>query len=105
MINRLDFIAVPSRDAERSRGFYLETLGLTQSHGQSVAAPRLVRVFSHQAREVGDAVNGHGQAANDSPSVSVTSRSGARRAASRAARMPTTSRPNRSSAVTTAASG
>jgi len=29
MINRLDFIGVPSRDAERSRGFYVDTLGLT----------------------------------------------------------------------------
>ena len=28
MINRLDFVAVPSRDAERSRAFYIDTLGL-----------------------------------------------------------------------------
>jgi catechol 2,3-dioxygenase-like lactoylglutathione lyase family enzyme len=28
MIDRLDFIGVPSRDAERSRSFYVETLGL-----------------------------------------------------------------------------
>jgi catechol 2,3-dioxygenase-like lactoylglutathione lyase family enzyme len=28
MITKLDFIAVPSRDAERSRAFYVETLGL-----------------------------------------------------------------------------
>src|SRR4051812_30716566 len=28
MINRLDFIAVPSQDAERSRAFYVDTLGL-----------------------------------------------------------------------------
>jgi len=28
MISKLDFIAVPSRDAERSRTFYIETLGL-----------------------------------------------------------------------------
>ena len=28
MIERLDFVAIPSRDAERSRGFYDETLGL-----------------------------------------------------------------------------
>jgi catechol 2,3-dioxygenase-like lactoylglutathione lyase family enzyme len=28
MITKLDFVAVPSRDAERSRGFYVETLGL-----------------------------------------------------------------------------
>ncbi len=28
MISRLDFIGVPSRDAERSRNFYVETLGL-----------------------------------------------------------------------------
>jgi catechol 2,3-dioxygenase-like lactoylglutathione lyase family enzyme len=28
MITKLDFIGIPSRDAERSRTFYLETLGL-----------------------------------------------------------------------------
>ena len=28
MITRLDFVAVPSRDAERTRGFYIDTLGL-----------------------------------------------------------------------------
>ncbi len=28
MITGLDFVAVPSQDAERSRSFYLETLGL-----------------------------------------------------------------------------
>ena len=28
MINRLDFVAVPSQDAERSRAFYVDTLGL-----------------------------------------------------------------------------
>ena len=28
MIERLDFIGIPSRDAERSRRFYVETLGL-----------------------------------------------------------------------------
>ena len=28
MISGLDFIAVPSRDAERTRAFYVETLGL-----------------------------------------------------------------------------
>ena len=28
MIERVDFIGVPSRDAERSRAFYVETLGL-----------------------------------------------------------------------------
>lgn len=28
MITGLDFIAIPSRDAERSRAFYVETLGL-----------------------------------------------------------------------------
>lgn len=28
MIEGLDFVAVPSRDAERSRSFYIETLGL-----------------------------------------------------------------------------
>ena len=28
MITRLDFIAVPSTDAERSRAFYVDTLGL-----------------------------------------------------------------------------
>ena len=29
MITKLDFIAVPSTDAERSRTFYVDTLGLT----------------------------------------------------------------------------
>lgn len=28
MISKLDFVGVPSRDAERSRTFYVETLGL-----------------------------------------------------------------------------
>ncbi len=28
MIEKLDFIGVPSRDADRSRAFYVETLGL-----------------------------------------------------------------------------
>ncbi len=28
MITKLDFIAVPSRDAERTRAFYIDTLGL-----------------------------------------------------------------------------
>jgi len=28
MINSLDFVAVPSQDAERSRAFYVDTLGL-----------------------------------------------------------------------------
>ncbi|MEZ5100710.1 MAG: VOC family protein [Thermoleophilia bacterium] len=28
MIGRLDFVAIPSRDAERSRAFYVDTLGL-----------------------------------------------------------------------------
>jgi catechol 2,3-dioxygenase-like lactoylglutathione lyase family enzyme len=28
MITRLDFVAIPSRDAERSRSFYVDTLGL-----------------------------------------------------------------------------
>jgi catechol 2,3-dioxygenase-like lactoylglutathione lyase family enzyme len=28
MITKLDFVAVPSRDAERSRAFYVDTLGL-----------------------------------------------------------------------------
>jgi catechol 2,3-dioxygenase-like lactoylglutathione lyase family enzyme len=28
MINKLDFVGVPSQDAERSRTFYIETLGL-----------------------------------------------------------------------------
>ena len=30
MIERLDFVAVPSEDAERSRSFYVETLGLKE---------------------------------------------------------------------------
>jgi catechol 2,3-dioxygenase-like lactoylglutathione lyase family enzyme len=28
MINSLDFVGIPSRDAERSRAFYVDTLGL-----------------------------------------------------------------------------
>jgi catechol 2,3-dioxygenase-like lactoylglutathione lyase family enzyme len=28
MIKRLDFVAIPSQDAERSRSFYIDTLGL-----------------------------------------------------------------------------
>jgi catechol 2,3-dioxygenase-like lactoylglutathione lyase family enzyme len=28
MIGKLDFVAIPSRDAERSRSFYVDTLGL-----------------------------------------------------------------------------
>jgi catechol 2,3-dioxygenase-like lactoylglutathione lyase family enzyme len=28
MITKLDFVAIPSRNAERSRGFYIDTLGL-----------------------------------------------------------------------------
>ena len=28
MISKLDFVAIPSQDAERSRAFYVETLGL-----------------------------------------------------------------------------
>jgi len=28
MITRLDFVAIPSQDAERARGFYVDTLGL-----------------------------------------------------------------------------
>ena len=28
MINKLDFVGVPSQDAERARSFYVETLGL-----------------------------------------------------------------------------
>src|SRR5919107_3750352 len=28
MINKVDFVAVPSQDAERSRTFYVDTLGL-----------------------------------------------------------------------------
>ena len=28
MIERLDFVAIPSRDADRTRAFYIETLGL-----------------------------------------------------------------------------
>jgi len=28
MMTKLDFVAVPSRDAERSRAFYIDTLGL-----------------------------------------------------------------------------
>ena len=35
MINRLDFIGVPSQDAERSRSFYIDTFGLRpDEHGR-----------------------------------------------------------------------
>lgn len=35
MISRLDFVAVPSQDSERSRAFYVETLGLRpDEHGR-----------------------------------------------------------------------
>jgi catechol 2,3-dioxygenase-like lactoylglutathione lyase family enzyme len=35
MSDKLDFVAVPSQDAERSRAFYLDTLGLRpDEHGQ-----------------------------------------------------------------------
>ncbi len=30
MISRLDFVGIPSQDAERSRAFYVDTLGLRQ---------------------------------------------------------------------------
>ena len=30
MISKLDFVGVPSQDAERSRSFYVDTLGLRQ---------------------------------------------------------------------------
>jgi catechol 2,3-dioxygenase-like lactoylglutathione lyase family enzyme len=33
MITKLDFVAVPSRDAERSRAFYVDTLGLRPDPG------------------------------------------------------------------------
>lgn len=33
MIAKLDFVAVPSTDAERSRAFYVETLGLRPDDG------------------------------------------------------------------------
>lgn len=35
MISKLDFVAIPSTDAERSRAFYVDTLGLRpDEHGQ-----------------------------------------------------------------------
>lgn len=35
MISKLDFVAVPSRDAERSRAFYIDVLGLRpDEHGR-----------------------------------------------------------------------
>ena len=33
MITKLDFVGIPSRDAERSRSFYLDTLGLRPDAG------------------------------------------------------------------------
>ena len=35
MITKLDFVAIPSRDAERSRAFYGETLGLRPDYGDT----------------------------------------------------------------------
>ncbi len=36
MINKVDFVGIPSTDAERSRGFYVDTLGLRPDEtGQS----------------------------------------------------------------------
>jgi len=35
MITKLDFVGIPSQDAERSRGFYVDTLGLRpDEHGR-----------------------------------------------------------------------
>jgi catechol 2,3-dioxygenase-like lactoylglutathione lyase family enzyme len=35
MISKVDFVGIPSRDAERSRAFYLDTLGLRpDDHGR-----------------------------------------------------------------------
>jgi hypothetical protein len=35
MIGKLDFVAIPSRDSERSRSYYLDTLGLApDEHGR-----------------------------------------------------------------------
>jgi catechol 2,3-dioxygenase-like lactoylglutathione lyase family enzyme len=35
MISKLDFVAIPSQDAERSRAFYVDTLGLRpDEHGR-----------------------------------------------------------------------
>jgi len=33
MINKIDFIGIPSQDAERSRAFYVDTLGLRPDDG------------------------------------------------------------------------
>lgn len=33
MISKLDFVGVPSQDADRSRAFYVDTLGLRQDEG------------------------------------------------------------------------
>jgi catechol 2,3-dioxygenase-like lactoylglutathione lyase family enzyme len=33
MITKLDFVAIPSRDGERTRSFYVETLGLRADDG------------------------------------------------------------------------
>ena len=43
MITKLDFVGIPSRDAERSRSFYLDTLGLRpddKAHGSSSGSAR-----------------------------------------------------------------
>jgi predicted lactoylglutathione lyase len=40
MITKLDFVTIPSRDAERSRSFYLDTLGLRPDAKARFAARR-----------------------------------------------------------------
>ena len=42
MITKLDFVAIPSRDAERARSFYVETLGLRGGR------PRALRVLGRE---------------------------------------------------------
>ena len=76
MITKLDFVAIPSRDSERSRTFYIETLGLREDEHARFEAwagetcfgiwepERLGRPFAsqkngHIALHVDDVANGH----------------------------------------------
>ena len=64
MITKLDFVGVPSTDAERSRAFYVETLGLKPDRAA-------LRVLGRRdlLRDLGTGETGHGvRAAEERPS-------------------------------------
>ena len=73
MITKLDFVGVPSTDADRSRAFYVETLGLRPD--EKVRLRVLGR--RHLLRDLGAGENGHGVRARrrtpTRPSTSTTS--------------------------------